>query len=102
MTTWGFHEHFIASYNQSIPRKRGSFMSESNGLTVVEMARDIRSGMTDFEMGEKYRLTPKEFHLALHALIDSGLVTKKQLEERQQLSDSQIIRAFIEAELEKP
>lgn len=77
-------------------------MSECNGLTAMEMARDLRSGMTDFDLGEKYRLTPKEFHLALHALIDSGLVTRQQLEERQQLSDSQIIRAFIEAELEKP
>jgi hypothetical protein len=76
-------------------------MSESNGLTAAELARDIRSGMTDFELGEKYRLTPKEFHLALNTLIDSGLMTRQQLEERQQLSDSQIIRAFIEAEIEK-
>jgi hypothetical protein len=76
-------------------------MSECNGLTAAQMAEDIRSGMTDFELGEKYRLTPKEFHLALSVLMDSGLVTRKQLEERQQLSDSQIIRAFIEAEIEK-
>ncbi len=76
-------------------------MSECNGLTVMGMARDLRSGMTDFELGEKYRLTAKEFHLALHALIDAGLVTRQELEERQQLSDSQIIRAFIEGELEK-
>jgi hypothetical protein len=76
-------------------------MSECNGLTAVEMAKDIRSGMTDFELGEKYRLTPKEFHLALSVLMDSGLVTRQQLEERQQLSDSQIVRAFIEAEIEK-
>ena len=76
-------------------------MSECNGLTAVEMAKDIRSGMTDFELGEKYRLTPKEFHLALSVLMDSGLVTRQQLEERQQLSDSQIIRAFIDAEIEK-
>jgi hypothetical protein len=76
-------------------------MPECNGLTAMEMARDLRSGMTDFELGEKYRLTPKEFHIALHTLIDSGLVTRQQLEERQQHSDSQIIRAFIEAEIEK-
>ncbi len=76
-------------------------MSECNGLTTMEMASDIRSGMTDFELGEKYRLSPREFHIALNALIDSGLMTKQELEERQQLSDSQIIRAFIEAEIEK-
>ena len=76
-------------------------MSECNGLTAAQLVTDIRSGMSDFELGEKYRLTPKEFHLALNALIDSGLMTRQQLEERQQLSDSQIIRAFIEAEIEK-
>ena len=76
-------------------------MSECNGLTSIEMAKDIRSGMTDFELGEKYRLTPREFHLALNVLMEWGLVTRQQLEERQQLSDSQIIRAFIEAEIEK-
>jgi hypothetical protein len=76
-------------------------MSQCNGLTAAQLVRDIRSGMSDFELGEKYRLTQKEFHLALNALIDSGLMTRQQLEERQQLSDSQIIRAFIEAEIEK-
>ncbi len=76
-------------------------MSECNGFTAVELARDTLSGMTDFELSEKYQLTPKEFHLALNALIDSGLLTRQQLEQRQQLSDSQIIRAFIEAEIEK-
>ena len=76
-------------------------MSECNDLTAVEMAKDIRSGMTDFELSEKYRLSPKEFHLALNVLIDLGLVTRQQLEERQRLSDSQLIRAFIEVEIEK-
>jgi len=77
-------------------------MSECNDLTAVEMAKDIRSGMTDFELSEKYRLSPKEFHLALNVLIETGLVTRQQLEERQELSDSQLIRAFIEEEIEKP
>jgi hypothetical protein len=77
-------------------------MSECNDLTAVEMAKDIRSGMTDFELSQKYRLSPKEFHLALNVLIETGLVTRQQLEERQELSDSQLIRAFIEEEIEKP
>jgi hypothetical protein len=76
-------------------------MSECNPLTAKELASDVLSRMTDFELSEKYGLTAKEFHLALRVLVDSGLVTKQQLEERQQLSDSQIIRAFVEAEIEK-
>jgi hypothetical protein len=76
-------------------------MPDCIDLTAKELARDVCSGMTDFELTEKYRLTQKEFHLALRGLINLGLVTRKQLEERQQLSDSQIIRAFVEAEAEE-
>lgn len=77
-------------------------MSEWNSITAKDLARDLCSGMTDFELTEKYRLTAQEFHLALNVLIDLGLVTRQQLEDRQQLSDSQIIRAFVEAGIEKP
>jgi len=75
-------------------------MAEYSEATAEELARDIRSGMTDFELTEKYRLTLREFHLALAALIDSGLVTKQLLEEIQRLSDSQMIRAFVENEID--
>jgi hypothetical protein len=30
-------------------------------------------------------------------LVDAGLITKGELQDRQQLSDSQIIRAFVES-----
>jgi hypothetical protein len=76
-------------------------MPECVDLTAKELARDVCSGMTDFELTEKYCLTQREFHLALRVLINLGLVTRKQLEERQQLSDSQIIRAFVEADPEE-
>lgn len=75
-------------------------MVEYNVATAQELARDIRSGMTDFELTEKYRLTLREFHLALATLIDSGLVTKELLEQIQRLSDSQMIRAFVENEID--
>ena len=72
-------------------------MAALNDLTAKELVRDVCSGMTDCELTEKYRLTPKEFHLALNVLIDSGLLTRMQLEQRPNLSDSQIIRAFVES-----
>jgi hypothetical protein len=75
-------------------------MAEYNVATAEELARDIRSGMTDFELTEKYKLTLREFHLALAALIDSGLVTRQLLEEIQHLSNSQMIRAFVEDEMD--
>jgi CheY-specific phosphatase CheX len=82
--------------------KETGIMSAWNSITAKDLARDMCSGMTDFELTEKYKLTPEEFHLALNVLIELGFVTRQQLEERQQLSDSQIIRAFVDAEIEKP
>ncbi|HMK36482.1 MAG TPA: hypothetical protein VK463_15520 [Desulfomonilaceae bacterium] len=76
-------------------------MSALSSMTAEDLARDMCSGMTDFQLSEKYGLTTREFHLALHILIDLGLLTKQQLEDRQELSDSQIIRAFVDGEIEK-
>ena len=73
-----------------------------NDTTAKDLVRDVCSGMSDLELIQKYKLSPEEFHLALGVLIDLGLVTRKELEESQQLSDSQIIRAFVEAEPGKP
>lgn len=66
-------------------------MAAFSDLAAEELVRDVCSGMTDVELTEKYRLTPKEFHLALSVFIDSGLLTRLQLEEQPNLSDSQII-----------
>jgi hypothetical protein len=76
-------------------------MPDCIDLTAKGLARDVCSGMTDFELTEKYCLTQKEFHLALRVLINVGLVTRQQLEERQRLSDSQILRAFVESDIEE-
>jgi hypothetical protein len=62
-----------------------------------EFVKDIRSGMTDSDLSEKYGLTVQDFDRVLGYLVDAGLITKGELQERQQLSDSQIIRAFVES-----
>ncbi|MGO9569146.1 MAG: hypothetical protein ACLP5H_16555 [Desulfomonilaceae bacterium] len=62
-----------------------------------EFVKDIRSGKTDFQLSEKYGLTVQDFDRLLGYLVDAGLITKGELEERQQLSDSQILRAFVES-----
>ncbi len=62
-----------------------------------EFAKDIRSGMTDFQLSRKYALTWDELERVLGYLVDAGLVTRAQLQERQQLSDSQIVQAFVES-----
>jgi hypothetical protein len=62
-----------------------------------ELVKDIRSGMSDFELSEKYGLTVQDFDRVLGYLVDAGLITKGELQDRQQLSDSQILRAFVES-----
>ncbi len=62
-----------------------------------EFVKDIRSGMADSEISEKYGLTVHDFDRVMEYLVDAGLITKGELLERQHLSDSQIIRAFVES-----
>jgi transcription initiation factor IIE alpha subunit len=66
-------------------------------IKAKELVKDIRLGVTDFGLSEKYGLKQHEFDKVLGYLVDAGLITKDELQERQQLSDSQIIRAFVES-----
>jgi hypothetical protein len=62
-----------------------------------EFARDIRSGMSDSDLGQKYGLTPNDLDRVLGYLVDAGMITREQLEIRQLKCDSQVIEAFIES-----
>jgi hypothetical protein len=66
-------------------------------IKADRIVKDIRGGMTDHALMVKYRLAPQEFDSLLAHLIDSGLMTRQELEERQQLSESQFIRLFVES-----
>ena len=61
-----------------------------------DFVKDIRSGMTDFEIMAKHGLTVQDFDRALKCLVDAEVIAKGRLQEGQQLSDSQIILAFVE------
>lgn len=47
-----------------------------------EAVADIRSGMTDFELMEKYNLSPNGLRRAFQSLVDAGLVTQQELADR--------------------
>ncbi len=72
-------------------------MAKKRTIKAKELIKDIRGGMSDLELTQKYCPTEQEFNRVLNFLVEAGLVTKRQLEERQQLSESQIIRAFVES-----
>lgn len=73
-------------------------MSMKRTIKAKGIIKDIRAGMTDPELITKYGLTSRELEGVLAYLIDSGLMTREQLEEGQALSSSQIIRAFVESQ----
>ncbi|MGB6067743.1 MAG: hypothetical protein WBG50_23300 [Desulfomonilaceae bacterium] len=70
---------------------------DSRTVKGKEFVKDIRSGMTDLHLSEKYGLTVEGFDRVLGYLVQAGLISKGELQERQQLSDSQILRAFVES-----
>ena len=70
-------------------------------IKAKEVIADIRSGMSDLELTEKYRVTPDGLERLLGHLVDSGLIGERELEDREQLTASQIIRAVIESRREQ-
>jgi hypothetical protein len=51
-------------------------------INAQEGARDIRLGMDDSALAEKYRLTPKGLTSLFHKLMTLGLLTQKDLDRR--------------------
>jgi hypothetical protein len=70
---------------------------KARAVNGKEFVKDIRPGMTDLEMMEKYCLAVYDFDRVLEYMVDVGLITKGELLELQHLSDSQILRAFVES-----
>jgi len=75
-------------------------MSFQHPIKAREVVADIRSDMTDIQLVEKYGITPSSLGTLIRHLVDSGLITQQELEERQQFTDSLIIRMFLESRRE--
>ncbi len=71
---------------------------QTRKVKANDVARDVQGGMGDTLLMDKYHLNPKQLESVLRKLVDADLITHMQLYERTSLSDSQITRAFIEAE----
>ena len=63
-----------------------------------DVARDIHEGMGDSALMYKYDLSRKHLETILRKLLAADLISHMQLYERTTLSDSQITKAFVEAE----
>jgi len=72
-------------------------MQSHCAIKAREFISDIRSGATDFQLIEKYNVSPRGLEAVLRHLVDAGLITEVELEEREQFTDSLIIRTFLES-----
>ena len=66
-------------------------------IKAKEFIADIRNGMSDFALTEKYVLSPRAFERLLDHLVEYGLIEERELEDREQLTTSQIIRAVLDS-----
>jgi len=70
-------------------------MQRQHSINARELIADIRLGVTDFQLIQKYSVSPRGLEALLRHLVDMGLITETELEEREQFTDSLIIRGFL-------
>jgi hypothetical protein len=67
-------------------------------IKAKEFIGDLRSGMDDPSLMEKYSLTPEGLQKVFEKLIEADFITVLELHERARLSETQVTRAFVEAQ----
>lgn len=67
-------------------------------ISAKDLLKDIRSGLDDGEIMEKYQLSPIQLENVFGKLVDADFITVVELHERARLSESQVTRAFVEAQ----
>jgi hypothetical protein len=58
--------------------------------------RDLRNGVGDRELMEKYALSESQLHKVFHKLADAGAIDEMEFFMRTSLSDSTITKAFVD------
>ncbi|HTY26036.1 MAG TPA: hypothetical protein VMC85_23100 [Desulfomonilaceae bacterium] len=59
---------------------------------------DLRNGLGDTELMEKYALAESQLHKVFEKLVDAGAIDEMELFMRTSLSDSTITKAFVETQ----
>ena len=67
-------------------------------ISAKDLLTDIRSGLDDDQIMEKYQLTPTQLENVFGKLVEADFITVVELHERARLSESQVTRAFVEAQ----
>jgi hypothetical protein len=64
-------------------------------IEAKPFVKDLRNGMGDRELMEKYTLSESQLHKVFQKLVDAGAIDEMELFMRTSLSDSTITRAFV-------
>jgi hypothetical protein len=70
--------------------------SRKKKVKAKDFVADLRSGMDDDALTEKYSLTRDQFHKLLRMAVDSELITADELYSRISHSKTAVTRAFVE------
>ena len=77
----------------------GSVMTTSKRkIKAKRFVRDLRSGMGDRELMEKYTLSENQLHKVLHKLVDAGTIDEMELFMRTYLSDGFMTGTFVDTQ----
>ena len=63
-------------------------------IKAKRFVRDLRNGMDDRELMDKYALSEEQLHKVLHRLVDAGTIDEMELFMRTYLSDGFMTRTF--------
>jgi hypothetical protein len=69
-------------------------------IKAKPFVRDLRDGMSDGKLMEKYFLSPDQLQKVFQRLVDAGAINEMELFMRTSLDDSTIIKAF--ADIQRP
>jgi hypothetical protein len=74
--------------------------AESMAIRVKakEFVKDMESAMDDSSLMAKYGLTSVQLQRVFKQLVDMGLMSEGRLRLRAELTDTQITRAFVDAQ----
>ena len=68
----------------------------TRGIEAGDLVKDIAARMTDTELMSKYNISARELEVLLQRLVEKGLVTQRQIDDRLSLADTAITKAFEE------
>jgi ankyrin repeat protein len=71
-------------------------LTQKRRISARELVNDIRAGLADSGLSEKYRISPEGLEFVMRRLVDAGLMTPLELSERSSLTESRVRREFIE------